>query len=236
MDDASKARVRQVLPKDLIIDLEDRCRAEAQKAFEVVRDGTGLNQKRARELEGQARFRMMEQGFEEVCKLHGGRLLDGGIIPSTELRVFQPYMRFEAEGTGVIVGLAAMPEPRTVPHKNKSRVAGASINYTLAPHLDLDDSGPKIGDIFVLLLFSRDHEKGGQIAELAVGIVNSSYENFLFYEPFDTFLSAHVDVPGSISTTEPPAATPPTVKLKPHVTPFVPPEAPAEDDKKTGSE
>ena len=69
---------------------------------------------------------MMEQGFEEVCALHGGSLLEGGIIPRTELKVFQPFMRFEVSGKGIILGLAATPEPKAVPLKNKSRLAGSA--------------------------------------------------------------------------------------------------------------
>ena len=112
MSDALKSLLRLVLLKDLLLDLEDRGRAEALKAFEMIRDRSGLDRKRARELEGQARFRMLEQGFEEVCDLHGGRLLEGGVVPSTELRVFQPFMRFDVEGRGVILGMAAMTDAR----------------------------------------------------------------------------------------------------------------------------
>ena len=67
MTDPIKHRLRLVLHKDLLLDLEDRVRAEAVKAFEMIRDHSGLDKKRAREAEGQARFRMMEQGFEVLC-------------------------------------------------------------------------------------------------------------------------------------------------------------------------
>jgi hypothetical protein len=100
MLDLIKARLCAVLPKDLFIDLEDRVRAEAIKAHAMIRDHAGLDPKRARELVGQARFRMMEKGFEEVCSLHNGRFLEGGVIPRTELKVFQPFMRFDVGGQG----------------------------------------------------------------------------------------------------------------------------------------
>ncbi|MFG3594467.1 hypothetical protein [Bradyrhizobium sp. RDI18] len=68
-----RSRLRTVLSRDLLIDLEDRIKAEALRAHEVVRDGfEGLTPLRARGLEGQARFRSCEQGFEDVCSLHGG--------------------------------------------------------------------------------------------------------------------------------------------------------------------
>lgn len=232
-EDDFKGLLRPDLHKELLIDLEDRARAEAVKAFEMVRDRSGLDRKRARELEGQARFRMMEQGFEEVCALHGGRLLEGGLIPNSELKVFQPFMRFAVEKRGVILGLAAMPDRKVIPAKNKSRVAGVTLNYNLSPRFDFHGAGPKIGDIFALLLVSRHRDKSGLIDEIAVGVVDSNYSTFLFYEPLEKFLSGHADAPvrpvlpiAPMSGSE--KAT--TVTLKSNVTPFVPPEAPKREN------
>ena len=69
----------------------------------------------------------MEQAFEEVCGLHGGKLLDGGVVPLTDLKVFQPFNRFEFEGQNFILGLASIPEPDALPSKNMSRSAAVSI-------------------------------------------------------------------------------------------------------------
>jgi hypothetical protein len=234
-----KDSLRKALHKDLVLDLEDRVKAEALKAFEMIRDHSGLNKKRAREAEGQARFRMMEQGFEEVCALHGGHRLEGDLIPHTELKVFQPFMRFEVDGKGTILGLAAMPEPKLVPTKNKSRLAGVSLNYYLSPRLDLDGKGAKIGDVFGLLLVSRHREKAGQIEEVAVGVVNSEYDSYLFYEPLDKFLRGD----GYSTSPAPEPSTPPmvgprnaTVSLKKVVIPFVRPEAPDGEAKDTSED
>lgn len=227
--------LRRTLDKELILDLEDRVRAEAVKAFKMVRDRSGLDSRRARELEGQARFRMMEQGFQEVCALHGGKLLDGGIIPDTELKVFQPFMRFEIRGRGVILGLAAMPDRKVVPVKNKSRLSGVSINYMLSPRLAFDDSGPKVGDVFALLLVSRDREKAGLLDEIAVGVIDSNYASFLVYEPTEAFLVGLADVMAEKAAA--PAEHPKrSVKVKKDVSPFVPPEAVSRKgaDKKSG--
>ncbi len=100
-----KSFLRQLLTKNLILDLEDRLKAEAVKAFEMIRDRSGLSKKRARELEGQARFRMMEEGFEAVtANFTAARSDNGGVLPTTELKVFQPFMRFERDGKGLILG------------------------------------------------------------------------------------------------------------------------------------
>jgi hypothetical protein len=223
----------------LFLDLEDRVKAESVKAFEMIRDHSGLDKKRAREAEGQARFRMCEQGFEEVCAVHGGRFLDGGVIPNTELKVFQPFMRFELDGQGVILGLATMAEPKSLPVKNKSRNAGVSLNYDLSPRLDLDGKGAKIGDVFALMLLARHRERAGQIEEIAVGVIDSAYQSFLFYETLDAFLSGHGDAPGvEIGETNPPISStvPAKVSLRKVVKPFVPPEAPTPEQEDGSAE
>jgi len=226
-----RRRLSKVLHKDLLVDLDDRITAEALKAFEMVRDRAGLNTKRSRELEGQARFRMMEQGFQEVCELHGGRLLEGGVLPLTDLKVFQPFMRFGEGRHGVIFGLAAMPEPKTIPGRNKSRLAGVSLNFHLTPRLALDDSGPKFGDLFALLLVSRDRTRVGKIEEIAIGVIGSNYEAFLFYETLDEFLK--VKEPPKLGLSKSKEAKPPSpraVKLKKDAVPFIPPELPKKKD------
>lgn len=209
--------------RQLLLDLDDRCRAEALKAHSMVRDHSGLVGKRSRELEGQARFRMMEMGFQEVCQLHGGQLLVDGVIPATELAVYQPFMRFENEGKGVIFGLAAMPEPKSLPIKNKSRLAGVSVNYRLTPTLDLDGKGPKVGDIFVVLLVARDREKLGRLKELAIGVISSAYDQYLYYEPFEIYLGASLPLSDTIESG---SETWIDVRLKTTPRAFLAPESP----------
>lgn len=220
--------------RQLLLDLEDRSRAEALKAFEMVRDRSGLDTRRQRRLDGFSRYLMMEAGFQEVCAFHGGRLLDGGIVPGTDLKVFQPFMRFEHSGQGVILGLAAMPEPSAVPAKNKSRLAGAALNYELSPRFDFDGTGPKVGDIFVVLLFSRDRARAGLLEEIAIGVINSGHDQYLFYESLEKYLSdqgdSAVEPAGDPSGPPVSAGATPAVRLKTTVRPFVPPEAPEAPD------
>ncbi len=225
-----KSTLINALPKDLCIDLDDRVRAEAIKAFEMVRDHSGLDIKRSRALEGQARFRMMEKGFQEVCEFHGGLILENGIIPGSDLKVFQPFMRFESKGQGIILGLAAMPEPEMLPHKNKSRLAGVSLNYSITPRLDFDGTGPKIGDIFVLFLIARDRTSGGKIEEIAMGVIDSEYENFLHYEELASFMTGYIEK-SDVLEEERPLQGKPGVSLKKAVKKFVPPEEEVESGK-----
>lgn len=227
-----KAHLNRTLTPALLIDLEDAMRAEAAKAHAMVHDHAGLNRKRSRELEGQARFRMMEERFEAVCQIHGGLLLTDGVIPNTDRKVYQPFMRFQSDGRGVIFGLAAMPEPKKIPAKNLSRTSGVSLNYHFSQRLDLDGTGPKVGDLFALFLVARDRERAGKIEELAVGVIESAYNAFLFYQPLDQFLAHSADM---TDMSQPSELVIPKVTLKREVRPFQPPEQTPARSEGTGS-
>ena len=183
--------ILDTIPKELWIDLEDRHRAEAFKAHDVVITNIPLNAKRSREVEGQIRFRLQEQGYEEVVQLHGGHLVEDGIMPGTDLRVYQPFARFQGPKVGVILGFAAMPEPRKMPAKNMSRAAGVSLNWHLQPSMFDDPKSVRANDIFVLFLTARDRNKAGMIEEIAVGVIGADYKDFLFYESLEDFLRGY---------------------------------------------
>lgn len=230
-----KTRFSIAIYRGLIIDLEDRSRGEAHKAHRMIHDHSGLDSRRARALEGMSRFHMMEKGFQEVCELHGGQLLEGGALSGDPaLKFYQPFMRFGGEGQGFILSLAAMPEASALPMKNKSRLAGVTLNYKLSPHFDFDGKGPKVGDIFISLMFSRDRDAAGKIEELAIGVINSEYDQFLFYERIDEYLtgSDEVSQPSSPFPSPPSQHSGGAVRLKGTIKPFVPPETEIEADGK----
>lgn len=185
--------ILKTVPKELWIDLEDRHRAEAFKAYNVVKSNIPLNAKRSREVEGQIRFRLQEQGYEEVVQLHGGHLVEDGIMPGTDLRVYQPFARFQGPNVGVILGFAAMPEPRKIPAKNMSRAAGVSLNWHLQPSMFHDPKCVQANDIFVLFLTARDRNTAGMIEEIAVGVIGADYKDFQFYETLEDFLRGYGD-------------------------------------------
>ncbi|HEY0147898.1 MAG TPA: hypothetical protein VGB70_02730 [Allosphingosinicella sp.] len=211
----------EALPRDLLLDLEDRIAAEAMKSFEVVRDHLTLNAKRSREAVGQIRFRAQEQGFEEVVLKHGGIVITDEAMPGTELKIFQPFARFQGPRIGVILGFASMPEPRKKPPRNQSRGAGVTANLFLQPELDLGGPAPRATDIFVLFLVARDRQRAGMIEEVAVGVIGADYEDFLFYESLDAFLSDY----GAPSPSPVPVAGDGGAAIKLRTRrPYVPPE------------
>ena len=228
MTDDIKRRLLSALPRHLVIDLLDMAAARTLQAHELIRDGTDLDGRSARALEGQARFRLMEKGFQTVCEGHGGIALEGGVIPNTDLRFFQPFIRFGGAEPGVVLGLASMPARHELPAKNQSRNAGVSLNYHLTPRLDLDDTGPKPGDIFVLFLVARDPARAGKLEEVAIGIIDAEYASYLFYEPLETFIAGYADggEGGDAGDGEPPPAL---VTLKRRRQPYKPPEDPDPD-------
>lgn len=231
--DEIKARIVNILPRDLLIDLFDTAVARARQAHALIRDNTDLTGRSARGLEGQARFRLMEKGFQDTCELHGGMWLEGDVIPGTDLRCYQPFMRFGGDQPGVLLGLASMPEPAEVPAKNRSRFAGVTLNYHLTPRLDLEGDGrtAKPGDIFVLLLFARDPSQGGHLEEVAIGVIDAKYQSFLVYETVETFMVAYAP---PTTETEPTPESQPLVTLKKTPKAFRPPEQPDSDEAADG--
>lgn len=227
------------LPKDLLLDLEDRLRAEALKAHEVVRREFPLNLKRSREAEGQIRFRLQEQGYEEVVQLHGGHLLVDGVMLGTSLQVFQPFARFTGPEVGVILGFAAMPERRKIPPKNMSRAAGVTLNVNLQPSLLSDEKSPKPTDIFALFLTARDRARAGMIEEIAIGVIGSDYNDFIFYESLDAFLSGYGSdpaAPDGPGDPDRPDEGGKVVKLRQTRKPFIPPEKRPDKNAEDGTE
>ncbi|MFT4075707.1 MAG: hypothetical protein QM647_09280 [Asticcacaulis sp.] len=233
-----KYLLRRCITKEFLIDVEDGVRGEVLKAHTVIRDHTGLDARRGRVSEGRLRFPMMEHRFEEVAKLHGWLPLDNDVLPGTDLKVFQPFVRMEAEGQGVILGLATLPEPRSLPSKNKSRKAAVVLNYDLIPRLDFEGTGPKIGDIYAILGVARDRERAGQIEEIAIGVIGAEYDTYILYESLDKFLSDEEDTtsPHPSNPTDPTPTPPTPVALKKKVIPFVPPEKRNGVGDKTGTE
>ncbi len=226
--DEIKARIVSTLPRDLLIDLLDTAVARARQAHELIRDNTDLTGRGARGLEGQARFRLMEKGFQDTCELHGGMRLEGDVIPGTDFRYYQPFMRFGADKPGVLLGLASMPAPSELPTKNRSRLAGVTLNYHLTPRLDLEGDGriAKPGDIFVLFLFARDPSQGGRLEEVAIGAIDTEYQGFLAYETVETLMEAYAPSP---IEPEPTPESQPLVTLKKTPKAFKPPEEPDSD-------
>lgn len=226
----SRRAILDALPKDLLLDLEDRLRAAALKAHELVQRDLPLNAKRSREVEGQIRFRLQEQSYEEVVQLHGGALILDGVMVGTDLKVFQPFARFAGRDVGIILGFAAMPEPRKLPAKNMSRAAGVTLNITLQPSLLDDESTPRPTDIFVLFLTARDRERAGLIEEIAVGVIGSDYKDYVFYESLEVFLAGYG---GDPMTSEPDRSADESgkvVKLRDARRLFIPPESVPDTD------
>lgn len=196
MDDAKlKQILKAVLNRDLLLDLDDAVKARALSAHAMIRDYAELDARRSRQVEGRVRFPMQEQSFQRVCLEHGGIELTMDVLPGTDLKVYQPFMRFTngAAEHGVILGFAAMPDPSTLPTKNLSRGAAATLNYHLQERLDLDGRGPRVGDVYVMFLAARDREHAGMVKEVAIGVVDSAYQEFVLYEDVETFIASYSD-------------------------------------------
>jgi hypothetical protein len=231
-----KRVIATCLSRDLILDLYDAVSARALAAHEMIRDHAQLDEKRSRVVVGRVRFPMQEKSFEDVCHTHGGIKLECDVMPGTDLKFFQPFYRFVGEGIGIILGFASMPEGSRLPAENMSRKAGVSINFDLEPRLDLDGKGPKAGDVYVLFLVARDPARPGQIAEVAIGVVDAEYEDFLFYESVEEFFSGYGDRaikpagPDGPDDDSKGGSAKPLVRLKGKAKPFQAPETAPHND------
>jgi hypothetical protein len=227
-----KPIISSCLSKDLVLDLYDAVSARALAAHEMIRDHAALDEKRARMVVGRVRFPMQEKSFEEVCQSHGGVKLDCDVVPGTDLKFFQPLFRFAGEDVGVILGFASMPEGGRLPAENMSRKAGVTVNFDIEPRLDFDGKGPKLGDIYVIFLVARDPARPGHVAEVAVGVINTEYDAFVFYEPVEDFFSGYGDRPSDPTRPDDPDSGPakPLVTLKGGSRPFEAPESVPHND------
>jgi len=112
-----------------------------------------------------------------------------------------------------------MPEPSKLPHVNRSRSAGVTLNYLLTPRFDFDGTAPQQGDVFVLFLVARDPKHGGKIEEIAVGVIDAAYNHYVIYLKAEEMLAAFAD--GAADKQAEVVATP-TLKATPRT--FVAPE------------
>lgn len=200
------------LPRELLLDLHEMTIVRAQQAYDIIDKNTDLTGSEKRGTEGLLRYRMMEQGFKKLCTAHGGVEIEGALtVAGTTERIYQPFMRFAGEKgqPSIILGLASMPVKGELPNQNKSREIGVQLNYHVTPRLALDAHDPQPGDIFVVFLTARDMSKPGKIEEVAVGIIESDYQSYAFYEPIEAFMARYAP-----PAKEPEAAAKPLVKLK----------------------
>jgi hypothetical protein len=224
-----KLALRTALSRDLVLDLYDLLLARASAAHDMIRDHADLDDRRSRMVVGRVRFPMQERSFEESCQRHGGLKLDTDVLPGTDLKFFQPFFRFPTPSVGVILGFASMPEGKKLPNENISRKSGVTLNYHLENRFDFDGTGPKPGDIYALFLVARDPAHAGRVTEVAIGVIDAEYDDFIFYETVEEFLRDIGDSSGTGDEPPPPYSRgdvidPSLVKLKPSAKPFVAPE------------
>jgi hypothetical protein len=225
-NDAWKKR----LTRDMVIDLIDRLSGAALHSHRMIAEHSGLNKRRQPKVSGLVRFPMLEQAFEEVCGQHGG-LLIGPVIDGTDWKIYQPFSRFGPVGEGMVIGLASIPEPGKLPTPNLSRKSGVKLNYFLTPRLDLDGTGPRGNDVFVLVLVCRDRAKAGRLQVMAVGVIDAEFNEFLHYETLEEFMASQTDTVEESQNVDPEPRRP---SLKKNIVRFIPPEEKPTEEEQPG--
>jgi hypothetical protein len=175
----------------------------------IIKDNTDLAPRRASKAEGMLRFQSLEQGFETLGGLHAAENLLQKALPGIERPVYQPFQQFD----DVIVGFAMHGESGKLPPRNKSRAAAAQLNFDFTEHLDLD-AHTATDVLFVVLMVTRDKAVAGGIESIEIGVIDPSYDHFLYCERIEAFVAGYEAAP------KPPApATTSLVKLRKSPTP-----------------
>lgn len=213
------ARIRAKVPRQFWADAKAAFVLRTKAANSVIKDNTDLSARRAAKAEGMLRFQSLEQGFETLGSLHAAENLLQKALPGIDSPVYQPFQRFD----DVIVGFAMHTEGGKLPPRNKSRGAGAQLNFDFTEHLELETH--KATDVlFVVLMAARDKAIAGGIESIELGVIDPSYDHFLYCEKIDVFLAGYEAAP------KPPAPdTTPLVKLRKSPTPPRHPSPPASD-------
>lgn len=203
------ALIRTKVPQQFWTDAVASFVMRTKNANQVVRDHTDLSPRRAAKAEGMLRFQSLEQGFEALGGLHAAENLLQKALPGIDSPVYQPFQQFD----DVIVGFAMHAESGKLPTRNKSRSAAAQLNFDFTAHLDVTGH-EQVNVLFVVMMVARDRSIAGGIDSIEIGVIDPSYDHFLYCEKIDVFLAGYDKGPKpSVPDTAP------LVKLRKHPTP-----------------
>lgn len=210
------ALIRAKVPKQFWADAVGNFVLRTKSANTIIKDHTDLSPRRAAKAEGTLRFQSLEQGFEALGGLHAAENLLQKALPGIDSPVYQPFQRFH----DVIVGFAMHSESGKLPTHNKSRGAASQLNFDFTAHLELPSHKP-INVLFVVLMVARDKSVAGGIESIELGVIDPSYDHFLYCEKIEAFLAGYAGAP---RPSAPDSA--PLVKLRKSPTPPTHPSPP----------
>lgn len=197
--------IRKNVNKDFFIDILDGG-DRAFKSSSAATKALGLTPRRRAKASGWLRYELLEQSLSDMTEMHGGIPLLDGVMPGTELRMYNPCYQFE----NVIVSRASISEPGLLPKKNLTRERGTSVNQFQQFPLELRGPLTPKADklIFVLILTARKFGDLSSAEEVAIAVIEDGYTQFSLYEPLETFIAGYNNYE-NISVIEP------IIKLRP---------------------
>jgi len=214
------SKIRKCIPRDFLIDLLDDHDTAFRQASLATAD-LGLEKRRRIRAAGWTRFELLEQGMSNLCDLYGGFALPDGVLPGTELRLFNDCYVFG----DVLLGRASMVEAGSLPKKNLTRSRASTLNrFRQTTFLEPEAStGAKAPTVFVLILSSRDFSDLSKPGEIAVAVIEDGYNQFSMYQRLEDFIASYDDMTSAddvLGPGQPEAAIDPVQLVKPKARPI----------------
>ena len=155
----------------------------------------GLTGKAAARTVGYATHEITEDRLIQMGVVQGGIVIQGSCFPGTQLRNYQVLVEYGS----IVVGKATIAEVGELPTKNLTRANGVTLNRSYAEQLELPSFSQAVearvdsSDVpmYVTILTCRDRNNLSGLHEVAVAVIDASFESFIFYDEIDSFIAGY---------------------------------------------
>lgn len=174
------------IPRDFLLDFEERVRAAGKQAKELTR-GLEISDRSRPRVAGQIRTALVEKMLVRAAAAAGFQSSDSGYA-APELYLYQAFAQFNR----AIVVRATLSAGNELPSGNKSRKRLVErINARYLPDL-FRETPPRAEDpIAVFLVVMPDQSATDGVGAISVCVVDSRYDHYLFNEAFESFLGRY---------------------------------------------
>lgn len=195
--DEYQARLRQDIPRELFLDVQDKfpiASAGAKTAVfgsELAKPAMALDDRRGNRAAGLVRFQFWDQAFEDIVARHGGELIAS--IPLDDLKgepKSQPLYLTTARFGGTLLGFCSHRDVDDLPVSNQTRRALCAFNQGL----DLDlFSKESFGERrrFASILVRRDRFDIGKIASISIGLIDAKVSSYIVKSEINEFVAGY---------------------------------------------
>ena len=217
MDDIIKQAITDSIPREFLLDFYEKTYTTFQKVDNTIRDEYQLKGSDASWASGLLRFINIQADFKlDAPKYEGIDVSKQYVetLPKMD-RIYQPFHLFENKKSGpnVLLGFTSLLKSKQIPKYNLSRQTAIKLNKPIAPNPDLFDSSVPIDTtlanetIYVCLCVVRDNRSPASPAEIALGIIDPSYQTYIYYFLLKEILMIYSDKDANPAQNEKPNLT-----------------------------